>query len=713
MGIPLQTIPYYDLGGGLNVKSSPTKVAEDESSLHLNVDYSPDGAAVTRNGSRIVNRYAPFGISIPNQMLGAPTTLLMFDYRKSDGTAIPVSAVGLDIKQGLTTPTNAVLPITITSQNIPDFEFQVTDDDEWLFWGNGVDSNLKFNGSTWSLWSIVQPTSTMTAAQGAVGLLGAGAYSYYVSFARVVSGVIAQESDLNATAATVTIAANHQINLANIPVSSDPQVNARVIYRLSPTSSGVYYRLTTILDNTTTVYVDNNPIDGTIEAEFDNQTAPKSAVFEEYMGRMYMVDAANLTDVYFSKINRPWNVPNGTRTANANFQIFDGPVRCIRRLYGALIFGTDRSLWVLNGDILTNEPRRISSITGILNNRCMVGETTGYFFGTNRKFYNLSPTDFSQSEIRTDAPGSIKIDPILSQISPNASDTVCMEYYTAPNVAKVVISVPIGVNSENNHLLIYNETQSQLKQKPVWQVWDNINANALRQFIISNVINLYSGDYNGFFWKLDDPTIFGDGYADNGTISLATANLLTDLGKNWPFNGLVGMRVRIISGIGQDQVRTIVSNTANTLTLDQNWVQNSGSPAEYTIGGYDVYHFTNWKYVIENYDFLKQLWFVWVNANASGNYTIQLILQIDFDQSEANQQTLFINLAAINSIWGFFLWGVGYWGAQAVFQDRFRAFLRFRAIRVGFKNRKAGQPFQINGLSLSVQNKGLFFGAAP
>ncbi len=174
-----------------------------------------------------------------------------------------------------------------------------------------------------------------------------------------------------------------------------------------------------------------------------------------------------------------------------------------------------------------------------------------------------------------------------------------------------------------------------------------------------------------------------------------------------------GKRVRIISGLAANEVGTIISNDVDTLTISTNWAVNPPVDSEYTVGGYDAYHFTNWKNLTGSYDTLKQMWYFLSNINASGDYNIELIIQIDFDTTITNQTTLLINLSAANAIWGQFIWGQAIWGAQAVFQDMKRLFERFRAIRFGFRNRKAGQPYQVNGFSTSVQDKQLFYRSAP
>lgn len=706
MGLPLETPIYYDNGGGLNLKYSPTKVPEDESSLCLNMDYSADGAFATRNGSTIMNVAGT--PPIPAQMSGAPKTLLISDYHKSDGTERQIITAGTTIRSGIVSATVQVSGLSGTLP-YPDTEFVVTGDDEYLIWGNGIDENLKFDGTTWTNLSMPRPTAITFAADG-VGVLPAGTYSYYVSFARTVAGVIVQENELSPIASH-TLGGAFSINLV-VPVCTETlltgviaQCNARVIYRVSPTSGGVAYRLAVIADNTTTAYNDNNPTDGTIEAEFDNQAAPKSKIFEENFGKVVYVDSSSPTDYLISKANRPWNVPSESRT------ILDGGIRCIKRVFGTLIPATGSSIWVINGDPDTTDPRRVSSAVGILNNRCAAVQDSGilYILATNKKVYSLTATDFSQNEIRFSDPLSLKIDPLMEQILiASQEEQPVVTSYTIANVAKVMLACAIG-RSTNNYILVYNESQSLIKGKPCWQPWNNLFVSAMSQLTVNGIQNLYSGDYNGFLWKIDDSSTNGDGAEENGTVTSATLSQITDSTKTFVVNSLVGKVVRVISGPGVDQWATVTSNTATQINFTPAFTVLPTIVSTYTVGGYDAYHFSNWKYVIGTYDILKQLWFIWINANASGDYIISLITQIDFDQTISNQNTIDVSLASLTAIWGSFLWGDAIWGSQAVFQDRFRQFSRFRAMRVGFLNRKAGQPFQINGFSISAQNKQLFF----
>jgi hypothetical protein len=292
----------------------------------------------------------------------------------------------------------------------------------------------------------------------------------------------------------------------------------------------------------------------------------------------------------------------------------------------------------------------------------------------------------------------------MGSISKSNLSKVCMEYYTKDEIAQVQISCPVS-SSDNDNIAVYDETQSLAIKKSCWSIDDNINASTLKVFNISGDIRLYSGDFNGFIWRLDDPFTHGDGSEENGTVTSSTSTTLTDSGQSWTVNEHVGKRVRVISGTGVDQVRTVISNTSTQLTVST-WATNPGVGAEFTVGGYDTVHFTNWKKVLSNYDIVKQLAYLYFNANASGNYNLTIILQFNYDTADTNQTEILFNLSAENTIWGAFLWGFAPWGARSVFQDTVRKFARFKSMRIGFKIRKAGQPFQINGFGIGASDLG-------
>ncbi len=117
---------------------------------------------------------------------------------------------------------------------------------------------IAFENITRYNYVIVAPTTAPIATLAAGGLLTVGnTYSYEITF---VNG-LGQESPVSLPSnSQVTDLSNRTINLTAIPISSDPTVTARRIYRTLGTS-GVYNQIAQINDNTTTTYSNNAETD--------------------------------------------------------------------------------------------------------------------------------------------------------------------------------------------------------------------------------------------------------------------------------------------------------------------------------------------------------------------------------------------------------------------------------------------------------------------
>lgn len=104
---------------------------------------------------------------------------------------------------------------------------------------------------------ITTPSSAATAADsgtGSVQGIDTGTYYYKVTFYSSYSGL---ESNVSASANATTPSDTYVVNLTSIPTSTDNSVTARKIYRTKLDDTTVYYLLTTIADNTTTIYEDS------------------------------------------------------------------------------------------------------------------------------------------------------------------------------------------------------------------------------------------------------------------------------------------------------------------------------------------------------------------------------------------------------------------------------------------------------------------------
>lgn len=90
-------------------------------------------------------------------------------------------------------------------------------------------------------------------------------------------------------------------------------------------------------------------------------------------------------------------------------------------------------------------------------------------------------------------------------------------------------------------------------------------------------------------WGTDGKIVVTPSYDifTQGTVSSATTNTLTNSTKTWTTNQWTNYQVRIISGTGIGQIRTISSNTGTQLTVSSNWTVTPDATSQYVIEGND------------------------------------------------------------------------------------------------------------------------------
>lgn len=71
-------------------------------------------------------------------------------------------------------------------------------------------------------------------------------------------------------------------------------------------------------------------------------------------------------------------------------------------------------------------------------------------------------------------------------------------------------------------------------------------------------------------------------YPITGNVTGVTSTTLSDSSKTWTTNQFAGFKVMIVAGLGKGQARTIVSNTANQLTV-ATWSPNPNTTSKYAI----------------------------------------------------------------------------------------------------------------------------------
>jgi hypothetical protein len=83
-------------------------------------------------------------------------------------------------------------------------------------------------------------------------------------------------------------------------------------------------------------------------------------------------------------------------------------------------------------------------------------------------------------------------------------------------------------------------------------------------------------------WLDDDYWAFA-----TGTATAGGASTLTNSGKSWTTNQWTNYQIRIVSGTGAGQIRTIASNTGTVITTSAAWTTNPDATSVYSIEGND------------------------------------------------------------------------------------------------------------------------------
>jgi hypothetical protein len=105
-------------------------------------------------------------------------------------------------------------------------------------------------------------------------------------------------------------------------------------------------------------------------------------------------------------------------------------------------------------------------------------------------------------------------------------------------------------------------------------------------------------------WRDSDYLAFA-----TGTATSATATTLVNSAKTWTTNQWTNYQVRIVSGTGAGQIRTISSNTATTLTVPT-WTTTPDNTSVYSIEGNDdfIYYNTTSSTTLYKYSISSNTW---------------------------------------------------------------------------------------------------------
>jgi hypothetical protein len=95
-----------------------------------------------------------------------------------------------------------------------------------------------------------------------------------------------------------------------------------------------------------------------------------------------------------------------------------------------------------------------------------------------------------------------------------------------------------------------------------------------------------------------------------GTATAGGASTLTNTGKAWATNQWTNYQLRIVSGTGAGQIRTVASNTGTVLTVGAAWTTNPDSTSVYSLEGNDdfLYYMGNNAVTLYRYQISTNAW---------------------------------------------------------------------------------------------------------
>ena len=237
------------------------------------------------------------------------------------------------------------------------------------------------------------------------------------------------------------------VNLTSIPVSTDPQVTGRKLYR-STRGGSRFYWLATIYDNTTTTYTDNisdTTIQLGLEMEEDHDLAP-AGKFSAWWDERLWISGDDI--VYYSAILYPEHFDIGSRYVTVQRGDMSDEITQIVPYKDSLYVFRKRAIYAIQK---TSEGYGIFLITadvGCVAPFSMVEVNNMLMFLSHRGFELFNGTDVYGLE------PSLPIDRSVKTIDMTKTDYICGMHY--PEKREVWWSVPDRVSPATAITMVYH-----------------------------------------------------------------------------------------------------------------------------------------------------------------------------------------------------------------------------------------------------------------
>lgn len=417
--------------GGINVGADPTAIADNEFEDLQNM-YPFAGLIRRRNGLTLQTGGGAWSQNV----------LSMFAYKESTGTwtLIVFGPTGVGKLSGSSVADIPALSGAFTSATGRYTAKQYKNTTYFCRKSNGTlyRANTLAQGSA----GISAPSTAPVLAEGSAGDLGAGDYIGVVTFYNSATGA---ESNPSALSNTLTLGASKEIDWTSIPTSTNPQVDARRIYRTLVAQTGEYYHVIDINDNTSTTLSEEVLQDDMgDQVSFDNGTPPATCAFlTVWNERLWTTDEA---DLFFSEFGLPESF--------SEFSVIGVSPDDGHTINGLMAFGdlllvgkTNAMYYVVGTDESDFALQVLSDRFGCVSQQSMAtAEGLAFWFGGT----NFYKSDGSQVK----AIGDIHVRTLIDGIDPQYYDQVTGAIDDTRSW--YIVGIPSAAASTVNMYLVYN-----------------------------------------------------------------------------------------------------------------------------------------------------------------------------------------------------------------------------------------------------------------
>lgn len=463
---------------GVNLRQDRLSIADEELAKSINADlHSEPNTIILRYG-----RSAQYSSALSDTLIRRIAKVNGIMYRVAGNT--------------LYRETSSIL--TTLSSNLITTIIPFRPLNEQTIWAFIADDNVmqKDNGSSITNWGISSPSTKATLSVGSsTGLTGD--YKVQFTYVRKKDGVLLHESNPSPISDALTVS-DENIDISDIPTSSDSQVTHKRIYRSLANGSVTFFD-TEIEDSVTSVSLDQADTALGSQVATNNDVPPNASWAVSHQEHIFLCrDASNPHYLWWSRRFRPESFPSDQFLEIGNA---DDPLQCAIENNGLLAVFSKKTKYRILGNVTTGFIHQEAlSRRGTSSPLAVIPTPFGIIFVANDGVFvtNIASKD---TEI------SSQIAPLFNQetknemspINLNKSNTISSAYFKN----KFYFSYPSGTSTNPDTIAVFsNDTKK-------WYFFDH----PIRSLYVDHDFDeLVGGSTDGFTYVLETGT--DDGGSD-------------------------------------------------------------------------------------------------------------------------------------------------------------------------------------------------------